>query len=174
MLAGKDKGSAVVDVVIAAAMVIFVILPVFSIAMEKYVLLEKSRIIRDAVDMTNISAYNAMVSENLGKANVYPDRDEVLEIYEALLCVNLNLNEGMTPGNGSVAEGRVEIGSLELYPGGIQAVCPNGAEIVRPTIHSCIRVPIQPSLYRRAVMELLGRDSIMAEVHVDSEIPLNN
>lgn len=174
MATRHEKGSSVVDVVIAAAMLIFIILPVFSVVIEKYVLMEKARIIRDAVDMTNISVYNAINAGNLGRLLVNADREEALEIFEELLCVNLRLDEGLNPKAGSVAEGRVEISSLEMYTSGFPVTCPKGTKIVKPSVHSCINVPIEPSLYRRVVLSLLGRNYIDVEVHVDSEIPVNN
>lgn len=169
-----EKGSAVVDVVIAAAIVIFVLLPVFSVVIEKYILMEKARMIRDTVDMTNISAYNALNTGRLGKVNVDVRRSEALEIFEELLCANLSLDEGLIPKAESIAEGRVEVSSLEMYMSGLPAKCSCGITIVKPSIHSCINVPIKPSLYRRAVLSLLGREYIDVVVHVDSEIPVNN
>lgn len=174
MSARNEKGSAVVDVVVAAAMVVFVILPVFSAAIEKYVLMEKARVIRDAVDMTNISVYNALNAGNLGQANVNLGHSEAVEIFEKLICINLSLDEGLNPKAGSVAEGCVEVISLEIYTSGFPVICPRGTTIVKPSVHSCINVPIKPSLYRRVVLSLLGRDYIDVEVHVDSEIPVNN
>ena len=173
MAVRSKKGSAVVDVVIAAAVVIFVILPVFSAVIEKYIFAEKVRMIRDAVDMTNISAYNALNTESLGKVQVNADRSEVLKIFEELLCVNLNLDEGLMPKADSIAEGRVEVTSLEMYMSGLPAKCPMGTSIVKPSFHSCINVPIKPTLYTRVILEMLGRDYIEVVAHVDSEIPLN-
>lgn len=170
----SERGSAVVDVVIAAAMVVFVLLPVFSLVMEKYILIEKSRIIRDAVDLTNISAYNALNTGRLGRVDVALDRAEILGIYKSLLSANLNLDDDLAPKKGSVAEGRVAVESLEIYMSGFPAECPSGDTIIMPTVHSIIQVPVMPSLYRSVVLKMLGRDQIELEVHVDSEIPLNH
>jgi len=174
MAARNEKGSAVVDVVIGAAMIIFVILPVFSAVIEKYILMEKARIIRDAVDMTNISAYNAMKTGSLGQVNVKFERSEASEIFGKLLCVNLGLDEGLYPKDGSIAEGRVVVSSLEIYTNAFPVVCPSGTTIVKPSVHSCINVPIMPTLYRGLILRLYGKDHIDVEVHVDSEIPVNN
>ena len=56
----RERGSAVTQVVLMAALLVFIILPVFSAVIEKYILLEKARVIRDSVDMANLSAYNAL------------------------------------------------------------------------------------------------------------------
>ncbi len=169
-----NRGTAVAEVIIAAAMLVFIILPVFSVVMEKYILSEKSRIIKDAVDMANISAYNALDTLELGMAEVNISRPEAMDIYERVLCANLNLDENLEPLPGSVAEGRVEVVSLEIYRTGFPVSCPNGISISRPSVHSCIDIPIRPSLYRAMILGLLGRDHIDAAVHVDSEIPVNN
>ena len=168
------RGSAVADVVIAAAVVIFVLLPMFSTAMEKFILSDKTKMIRDAVDMTNIAVYNALNTRNLGKVQVDVNHSEALKILEEWLCANLGLDSGLYPEEGSVAEGPVEIISLEIYMSGFPAKCPGNTVINRPAVHSCIKVPIKPALYRRLILELLGRDYIDIELHVDSEIPVNN
>lgn len=174
-MAGRNnKGSAVIDVVVAAAMIIFVVLPVFSSVAEKYVLMEKARMIRDAVDMTNISSYNALKTGNLGQVSVKFERRKAMNIFEKLICANLGLDEGLYPKANSIAEGRVVVSSLEVYTDAFPVVCPGGTTIIRPTVHSCINVPVKPSLYRGLILELLGKDHVDIEVHVDSEIPVNN
>ncbi len=168
------KGSVVTEIVLMAAMLVFIILPVFSTIVEKYVLMEKARVIRDAADMTNISAYNAISAADLGKTAVDVSHTEVLDIYAQMLGRNLRLEEDMDPRPDSVAEGQVEVLSLVVYSDGFPATCPEGAAITRPTVHSCISVPVKPSLYRGIILGMLGRDSIDIVVHVDSEIPLDN
>ncbi len=168
------RGSAVLEVLLGVAMLVFVILPVFSAVMEKYILLEKSRIIRDAVDMTNISAYNALNTGELGKVQVNMTRSEAMRIFEEILAANLSLNYDLTPKPNSVAEEPVEVVSLEIYTVGFPTTCPDGTIISRPSVHSSISIPIQPSLYRSVILNLLGKDHIDVVVHVDSEIPLNN
>lgn len=170
----SEKGSAVSALVIAAAMVLLIILPVFSAVIEKLILLEKTEIIRDAVDMANISVYNALNPGNLGKVKVSFDHDEMLEIFEELLSDNLRLDENMEPEAGSIAEGQVVISSLEIYCNDLPVRCPNDVLIDKPSVHSCINIPIKPSLYTGVILKLLGRENIVINVHVDSEIPVNN
>ncbi len=170
----SEKGSAVTAVVIAAAMVLLVILPVFSVVIEKFILTGKAKIIRDAADMANISVYNALNAENLGRVAVSFNREEMLGLFRELLSDNLRLDEELKPKDGSIAEGQVIINSLEIYCKDLPARCPDETLIERPSVHSCICIPIKPSLYSGVVLKLLGRDTIIVKVHVDSEIPLNN
>ncbi|HEX2945144.1 MAG TPA: hypothetical protein VHT96_04240 [Clostridia bacterium] len=167
-------GSAVAEVVIMAAMLVFVVFPLFSSVVERYVLLDKARLIKDSADLTNISVYNALDAENLGKVKVELSDAKAYGIFEELLSRNLRLDGGLNPEDGSVAEAKVEILSLAIYKEGFPKVCPNGSIIVRPAVHSSINVPVRPSLYRDIILNLLGRDHIDAVVHVDSEIPVNN
>lgn len=171
---GNIKGSVVTEIVLMAAILVFIIMPVFSTVIEKYVLMEKARVIRDAVDMTNISAYNALAAKELGKAAVDLSCAEVLDIYVTILGRNLKLEEDLDPETDSIAEGRVEVLSLAVYNSGFPAACPDGAVITRPTVHSCINVPVKPSLYRSIILAMLGKEHVDIMVHVDSEIPLDN
>jgi hypothetical protein len=169
-----SKGSVVTEIVLMAAMLVFIVMPVFSAVIERYVLAQKARVIRDAADMTNISAYNALNAANLGKAAVDISQSEVMEIYKEMLGRNLRLEGDMDPKEDSVAQGRVEVLSLMIAANGFPAVCPEGAVITKPTVHSCIRVPVKPSLFRGIILGMLGREHIDIVVHVDSEIPLDN
>lgn len=171
---GKDAGSAVADVVIMAAVLVFVVFPVFSAVIEKYIVLDKARLIRDSVDMTNISVYDALNAESLGKVSVDFFDARADDIFQELLCRNLKLDSGLIPRRDSVAEAKVEILSLTFYMEGFPTICPNGSTIERPTVHSCINIPVRPSLYRGIILNLLGREHIDLIVHVDSEIPVNN
>ncbi len=168
------KGSVVTEVVLMAAMLVFIILPVFSAVTEKYVLMEKARVIRDTVDMTNISAYNSLTASELGKAVVDMSQAKIMDIYREMLARNLKLDGNMDPKSDSIAEGRVEVLSLVVCSSGFPAVCPEGVTITKPTVHSCIQVPVKPSLYRSIILGMLGKEHIDIVVHVDSEIPLDN
>lgn len=168
------RGSAAADVVICAAIVVFVILPVFSIILEKSLLLNKAQIIKDAVDMTNISAYNAINAAKLSIVDVDVDGVTAENIYHDLLVLNLKLDEDLQPLPGSLAEDTVYVKSLVIFSNGFPIVCPGGINITRASVHSTVVIPVRPSLYRQLILSMLGRQFIELEVHVDSEIPVNN
>ncbi|MCR4435041.1 MAG: hypothetical protein QHH06_06635 [Clostridiales bacterium] len=171
---GSEKGSAAHDIVMFAAVIVFVLLPVFSVVFEKYALLCKGQIIKDAVDMTNVSTYMAINSRNLGKNSISFDSPEVAAIYRDLLARNLNLNRDLTPRENSVAENTVTIDSLVCYTAGFPLACPEGKKLARPAVHSCVTVPVRPVLLRQMILELMGKQYIELKVHVDSDIPVNN
>lgn len=169
-----QSGSGAIDVLIAAAIIIFVILPVFSTVLEKYLIMNKAQIIKDAIDMANISAYNAIKADKLGRVNVDMELTRADEIYRRILADNLKLDINLNPLKDSLAEDKVQIKSIIFYSGLIQEVCPGGINIKRPSVHSTVIVPIRPSLFRSLILSLGGKQFIELEVHVDSEVPVNN
>ena len=168
------RGSATVDVIIGAAMIIFVILPLFSAVVERFILLNKAQIVRDALDMTSISAYDSLNTRELGKTSVGFESGSVLQIYRILLSENLNLDEGLNPLYRSIAEDTVGIESIAIYTEGFPVVCPNGTHLTRPSVHSFVSIPVRPSLYRQLLLDLIGKDYLEMKVHMDTEIPVDN
>jgi hypothetical protein len=170
----KDsRGSVVTDVVILAAAVVFVVLPVFSAVVEKNLVNIKAQIVKDAIDMANLSAYNSLVVNSLSAAHVELDYDRALDAYCAVLAENLNLKEDLSPKDESVAEGRIIVEEFEIFAQGLPVKCPEGEIISRPAVHSVIKVPVRPTLYRQVILSALGKDCLELTVHVDTEIPLN-
>jgi hypothetical protein len=174
MSADLRRGSAAVDVIIGAAMIVFVILPLFSAVVERFILINKAQIVRDALDMTNISSYNSINTGELGKATVGFETGSALRIFRTILAANLNLDEELNPLPRSIAEDTVIIESIAVYTGGFPKTCPDGTQLTRPSVHSSVSVPVRPSLYRRLLLELIGKDFINMRVHTDTEIPLDN
>jgi Flp pilus assembly protein TadG len=170
----KTGGSSILDIIVGTAVVVLVILPVFSGIMEKYIISVKAQSIKDAVDMTNVSTYMSLDSDSLGKNVVDLDFEEVMDIYRRLLAANLNLNDDLTPKDISIAENTVTINSINLYYDAFPTECPNGTPVKRPAIHSYITVPVRPSIYRSMILRLTGREYIELKVHVDSDIPVDN
>jgi hypothetical protein len=169
-----ETGSGVVDVIIAAALIVFVILPSVSIVLEKFIIMNKSQIIKDAVDIANISLYNAINTVYLGKNVINMDKAYVEHIYRTLLAENLNLNFDLTPKENSIVDGEVKIESIIIYTGEFPLKCPDGTDIKRPSVHSSLTLPLKPSLFRQMLLDILGREQMELKVHVDSEIPVNN
>lgn len=168
------RGSGVTDVIIIAGLIVFVILPILSVVLEKFTILPKGQLIKDSIDIANISIYNALSVPETSKAIVVPDNTEALNIYKRLLAENLNLNADLTPTSNSLAEGPVAIDSLIIYSGGFPQVCPYGVILSRTTVHTVVTIPIKPSLYRAILLQLMGKEYVELKVHVDTEIPVNN
>lgn len=168
------RGSAVIDVIIGAAILVLVILPLFSAIIERYILLNKMEIIRDAVDITNIAVYNSLSTSGLGKKSVSFDLAKAKAIYKELLATNLKLDSDLKPASDSIADDTVIIDQIGLYTSILPAVCPLGNTIMKPSVHCLLIVPVKPTLYRQAILDLTGSSNIALKIHVDSEIPLND
>ena len=65
------KGSAVTEVIIFTFVIVFIILPLFSYVLEKSIIINKAEIIRDAIDLANISVFSSIDIAELGKDSVY-------------------------------------------------------------------------------------------------------
>jgi len=167
------KGSAVVDVVLFGCMVVFVLLPLFSLIFEKYLLNETCQRIKDAADMANLAVYYSISTQDLSMTEVNFDRQKAWDVYSGVLAENLRLDSGLVPREVSICDGPVKIEELDLYVSGLPAACSHGIPIDKPSIHSVIDIPVKPSLYSGIVLSVLGREHINLKIHVDSEIPVN-
>jgi hypothetical protein len=170
----SNRGSVAGDVIIFATIVVFVILPIFFVVFEKYIFLCKAQLIKDALDITNISTYQAIKASELSRNIISFDSPEVLEIYKTLLTKNLDLEEFLKAKPNGMIEGNVLIDSLECYTELLPTTCPCGKPITRPSVHSLITVYIQPVLFREMIIRLTGKELIEVKVHIDSDIPINN
>jgi len=176
----KDqKGSIVSGPLIFALVVVFVILPIFGVAFEQHILLLKAQAIKDAVDVTNLAAYNAMKIPEKSETKITATISDIRANYIPMLALNMRLNNDLTPKGDSIAQGKVEIMNITVYPKGMSfpITCPEGGTIRRPSVHSVIKVPIKPTLYWNIYRFLTGatgdgiKDYI---VHIDTELPHNN
>lgn len=169
----SEKG-AISSFLLYIMLIVFVLLPLSAVIMEKYIVSVKASSIKDSIDISNIATYTAIVSEQAGKANIVVDNTKILLIFEDLLKKNLRLNDDLSPKDGSIAEGVVVIESINIYLSGFPVTCPDGTVIYSPAVCTKTRVPIRPSLYRETILNALGEEFIYLNLHVDSEIPVNN
>ncbi len=169
-----EKGSSLVDVLIFTFVIIFIILPLFSFVIEMGIIINKSGIIRDAVDLANISAYNAINCNDLSKNQVIISQSRLDKVYRKILAQNLKLDKSLNPKYDSIACSQVSIEELVIYNSGFPLTCERGVEITRPSIHSCIVVPVKPSLFAGMIMKISGKEHMELKLHVDTEIPKNN
>lgn len=187
-LLNNNKGSIVSDLLMFTFVLLFVILPIFSVVFEQYLLLLKGQAIKDAIDVTNLAAYNAMdikaKSEKIivagrNQSEVTITENKIKDMFKPLLALNMNLNNDLTPKENSIAAGTVEIVEVNIYPTGMSfpATCPKGGIINRPSVHSVIKVPLKPALYWNIYKYLTGDtgDGIKDYyIHVDTELPYND
>jgi len=170
----NQKGDTITDILLFAFILVFVIFPVISVVLEKYIAMLKGQQIQDAVDITNTAVYNSLNPHAVSMVAIDFNNEEALRIYKELLADNLRLNYDLTPMPDSIAEDTVTIEELNLYTSGFPVCCSGGKSITRPTIHAVVNVPVRPSLYRATLLQLMGKEFVELRVHVDTELPLNN
>jgi hypothetical protein len=170
----RTRGSAAVDIIIGTAIIIFVILPIFSFIAEKYIIIVKTGAIKDAIDISCISAYNAIIPADASMNMIKFDNAVLEDKFRELLRENLLLDEEMEPLEGSVAAGKVTITSIAAINSGFPCSCPEGTLLSRPSVHCCVVVPVEPSLYRQFLADILGGRSVDLYIHQDTDIPVNN
>lgn len=170
----SKKGNALADMLIFLFITVFIVLPLFAAVTEGYLLLNRTQILRDAVDMANVSSYIAINGSGLGRKEVRIDGDTLRETWSGFLASNLKLAPDLTPGEGSVVDGKVEILELDAYISGLPLTCGNGERLSRPSVHSVVTFPVKPSLFGKMILALGGGEFVYIKIHTDSEIPVND
>lgn len=174
-LSRSCKGEVINSIIMYLMIVAFVIFPVMSAVIEKYILGIKVQEIKDSMDLSNISTYYALTMGSTSSGNIELDSPKALVILKKYTAINLNLNSDLTPGgSGCIADGQVTVKSVNIYTNDFPKTCPNGRTIKRITVHSLVTVPLKPELYAASILKALGRSTIDIDVHEDTEIPLDN
>ena len=155
----SSRKGAVEDMVIFCLFFVFVLLPVASSVLEMYLTSVKCQEIKDAIDMTNIAAYNALDPGDNGKTAIDFNSSSAQAIYNNLLALNLRLNPDLTPQSDSIADGPVVVNELTFYTSGFPCYCPLGKLLTRPTIHTLVTVPVKPSLYSGTILGMMGNNT---------------
>lgn len=170
----NEKGESVAEVLLIVFVLVFVIFPVASAVLEKYVAIAKGQMIQDALDITNVAVYNSLSVQHASAGIIDFNSEEALNIYKDLLTQNLKLYSDLSPKQDSMAEGPVQINELNLYTSGFPLYCSGGRLVKRPSVHACVTIPVKPSLYRSFLLNLMGKQYVELKVHVDTELPVDN
>lgn len=160
-----ERGTSVTEALIGFAGVIFILLPLFTFVSEKYILFARVQLIRDSVDLSHMSLYNAISAERLSGGEVSLDEGQMNLIFSRILRKNLNLDENMEPLRECGIAGKVEVLSLEFH---------KADPVKGPSVSSMIVVPIKPVFFQNIILGMLERDCIELKIRVDSRIPVNN
>ena len=169
----KNRGSSSVFYVFTlAAIILFIVLPLFSAVFERYIFQNKLQKIKDELDVSNLALFNAVESNYYSKTVIALDSD-YKDIYNSLLSSNLKLDPDLRPLKGSIVDGQVTVDNLEIFVF-VPVTCPHGTLLDRPAIHSLVVVPLKPTLYRRLIFGISGEELFNLSIHVDTEIPVNN
>lgn len=165
------NGSSLAGAILAAAIIVLVVLPIFSFILEGYIFTNKIQVIRDAVDITNMAAVNSLDWVSLSKTGMDFDYGILRENYERILAENLLLDANLRPQAKSVLDGNVEIEELSVFMDGFPLFCPLGTKLNRSGIHSVIAFIVKPTLYGKVLWLLTGKEFFEFTMHTDTELP---
>lgn len=168
------RGMSVTEVLIGLAGFIFIFLPLFTFVSEKYILFTKIQIIKDSVDLSNISLYNAISTSQLSEGTIFIEDEKMIEIFSRILKNNLKLDENMNPYSDGIISDKVKVESLKFFFGNNTFTCPQGNVIRGPFIHSTVIIPVKPVFFQKTILDFLNRENIELKIHVDSKIPIDN
>lgn len=170
----KNENGGISFILIMSLLVIFIIIPVFAVVVEKYIVQLKVFDIKEAIELSSISTYNTVSSESLSGVEVDYDNTKAKSVFENYLAKNLNINSDLSPKGSGIVEGTVTVDSFVIYSSGFPHTCPNGNNITRPSVHAKITVPIKPTIYKYTILQALGTDTINLKFHYDTEIVIDN
>jgi len=162
------------EAIIGIGICVFMILPVSAYLLDKCLVLIKAGIIRDSIDMANLSLYDSMKMEDISSCTIGFDQEALMAIYKSILAENLKLDEDLNPLKGSLSDGPVYIRSIAIYLSGFPCSCPNGTVLKRPAVHSVVSVAFKPSLFSGLISDLTGLSLIDCPIHTDTELPVDN
>lgn len=170
----KDNGDAFSTTLLVVFIVIYLVMPTFAAVIEKQIFSLTASNVEDAMEISCIATYNSLESGDLSRTAVNFDSNKLNEVFKKYLAKNLKLNDDLTPKTtGNMVKGPIIINSLQAYISDFPQTCEKGNNLTRPSIHVIITVPVEPTLYKYTILELLGIDKIYCPVHLDVELPTN-
>jgi len=172
-LVKDQKGEAAGTIVIICMFMVFVLLPIGSLLMEKYIFALKEQKMRDSLDITSTATYMALSSQQGTVANLTYDNSKLQSIFNQYLAANLSLNSDLTPLPSSIADGKVIVNSVIIYSGPFPQTTPQGKTVNRLTVHTDITVPVKPHFYMSTILNALGLSAVPVRVVADTEVPVN-
>lgn len=156
------RGSAIFEMLIFACIIIFILLPLFAYCYERYVVYLKLNVIKDAVDMSILSSYNAINSEILSGSSVDICIQKAQHNFRELMSSNLNLDSELKPESKSVIDGQVKIKDIIFYPHSSKAY-----------VQCELFFPIKPCFFGNIIRLITGKELFNITFKETVEIPVN-
>lgn len=148
---------------IFSCIIIFILLPVFAYCYEKYIIYLKMNVIKDAVDMSVLSSYNAINSEVLSGSSVDLCIEKANQNLKTLLALNLNLDSSLNPFQNSVVDGQIQIKEIAF-----------ASSASKPSVRCKLIIPVQPCFFRNIISIISGKEYFDIIFEETVEIPVNN
>lgn len=154
------KGSMAADIVLTSFILIVLILPLLSFVFEKYIMVNALNEISDSIDMSCISAYQAIRFQDASRGNIYIDSEDLRVEFMRYISYNLSPNLG-----------EFELKELDFVSGSFPCTCSLGNTLTRPSVHAVVSIRIKAGIFDSAI---LGNDGVrILNVHRDVDIPVD-
>lgn len=158
----SKKGSAIFEMLIFACIIIFILLPLFAYCYEKYVAYLKLNVIKDAVDMSILSSYNAINSQVLAGSSIDICIQKANQNFRTLLASNLNLDGQLNPLDKSIVDSQIQIKDIIFHP-----------NASKPSVQCELSFPIKPCFFREIIRIISGKSSFDITFREIVEIPVD-
>ncbi|TCT17033.1 hypothetical protein EDC18_101329 [Natranaerovirga pectinivora] len=166
----------IIEVILFTCIIVFIVFPVFSIVFEKVALDMKADEIKDIIKDATESTFVALNIDSTSVENIDVDIERFKEIFEEYLIINFNLNEDFSPKENSMVDAPVTINKILFYGSEDIPITHPTKEITynRPFIEIEVLFPIKPHLYRKAILNALGREYLEVNINYYYTLPINN
>lgn len=155
------KGSITADVVLVTFIIVLVILPLFTFVFDKYLMFIVLKEASDMLDMSCLSAYEALKFDEASMGVVTID----LQKLEIEFLKYAEYNSSMLPGVFYLRE-------LDIISDSLPSSCSAGTILTRPSVHAVISICYNTGLFDRLVSGTEGFRVL--NIHRDVELPIEH
>jgi hypothetical protein len=164
------RGGMAADVILTASFLVFILLPLFAVTLEQYLLLTVRKEISEALDMSCLAAYESIRVADAASGDVQLDAAVLAGVFNSLIQRNLHLDGNFRPlSANSLLQGGLMVRELTILSGPAAGTCSMGHAIRRLTVHAVVTGAYRTGLFDRAIMGTDGLRSVT--VHRDVELP---
>ena len=166
----------VLEIILFTCVILFIIFPIFSIVIEKVILDLKSDEIKGIIKDATESTFIALNIDTTSVENIDVDLDRFKEVFERYIKTNFNLKEDFKPKDNSMVDGPVKINKIIFYGTNSLPFTHPTKEITynRPFIEVEVIFPIKPHLYRKVILDALGKEYLEVTINYHYTLPINN
>ena len=90
----SKKGSAGTEIILAVALIVYILLPLFTALVQKYVIYNQAEKIKQTIEMSVVSLISENITNDFSKGllNIMTDQDKLKDIiYLDIKCLNENM-----------------------------------------------------------------------------------
>lgn len=174
----KDqRGSIGVNtVLIGVAIIVFVILPIFSVGVEYLRMNILGDTVKEAIDLSATSAYITLSVNRASEVDVSFNASEFGDVFEEYLKKNLSLNDDLSPKGDSMVDGSIRIVGYNFFLGSALPYTDpeTGITYNRPFVDVELILPVKPVLFIEEIAKLAGKTEFEVTVKHKVTLPIDN